>query len=698
MNEFQTQKGGRKIFNEDFSYLQELINSTISFFADCGINYVISGCNTSDGIVSGGFVFLGGKIRKVEETVIRNSDRPVIIPTYSTIEGKYDDGSVGVIREVYGTAVIPASEYFTGDCIFSFQDNNGKYNFKNVKDTFWKYYMLIKDSDDLQQLFNSVEIEKAVTAINLIIKSINKEVTIKNEKGIFCIVGTDNNSETFKISAQAQNTIKITSGGKTIYLNTKSDEWLTLLKVSIKTLTTDTLDAKTLLMNGKNANDVFLTKEEYSETEWLNIVKVSDNSEVNNLYARCIMGEVVIQGTLPVDFFSSISKKKNDSFNTENKTRYYTNYRLPSEIPSAMVPMAVAFHVISNEKGSIGANVYIDENNQFYLVENSFYQSPEYDGIGQSTFPFSNDNIDGVHLADTLNNFFDGLCPSIVWNFAANLPIKLSQITRVGKLKGDIAFNAATNTLHCWMKYYETKTITNLSDNTTKTETTVKDLRVVNIAVKLLNFGGGAETGSYPNNINLDNYPITQKTEIVECRVGTATNWVSSSWESSGYEFHNPYVRSRVKVTVTYERSENNEYDELPTQEITIRESPSNYYLQIAPGETYMVLVGTQQKTGIRTLSITSQYSMYYETKDEDGDKIGHEALWPCPYGVTQGGNLLGLIKHNGFVNDMYKFTDKCKNNNNILIVAEQNNNNKKVSWTNSLTEVLLDYDHLTPY
>ena len=61
MNEFQTQKGGRKLFNDDFESLQKLITSAIGFFSDCGLNYVISGCEVTEDKVLSGYVFLGVK-------------------------------------------------------------------------------------------------------------------------------------------------------------------------------------------------------------------------------------------------------------------------------------------------------------------------------------------------------------------------------------------------------------------------------------------------------------------------------------------------------------------------------------------------------------------------------------------------------------------------------------------------------------
>lgn len=673
MNEFQTQKGGRKLFNEDFDSLQKLITSAIGFFSDCGLNYVISGCEVTEDKVLSGYVFLGGKIRKVDETLISNNLRPVILPTYSTIEGKYADGTTGILREIYGTKVAEATEYYSGDCIQSVKNDIGMYSFKGVKDTFWKYYMLIRDSDDVQQLFHDVEFKQIINSINMIIKDSSKEIKIDNNGAIFTIQGSNNGNMAFSIAIPNNNSIVFIDSEKHVLpINITSNDIVNLSKLTAKLINTDSVELDKLIIYNSDVVDKNFTKEEIGNANWKRIMKVSTSEAVGNLYVRSFLNEVTIQGTIPVDFFSSVSKKDGDSFNDNTKTRYYTDYKLPAGIKAPSVPMAVAFNVISNAKGTMGANVFIDETGRFYLVENSFYRDASYDGVGQCSFPMGDGH---VQISDGIPDFQDAdmMSPSIVWSFFTDVPVKLYEVTRSGQLKGDIAFNAQTNTLHCWMKYYEIVSTKDLSTGKVQTEKRATDLKVANIAMLIRTSIGNKEV--WAPDSEYGNYPITPKKEVVQ---GHNADWYdNTTWESSGYEFHTPYSSSDVKVHVTYEASSKNEYDGIPAQELLIRKSPSNYYLSVEPNYTTEVVMGAEKKV-CKSVSVKSWSSSYYETKDSDGDKFGHELTFGLPYTLSDKDGALKLHTSGSFVNDIYEFTDRAINYlGKIEVTAVQSVSNK---------------------
>ena len=673
MNEFQTQKGGRKLFNEDFDSLQNLIISAIGFFSDCGLNYVISGCQATEDKVSSGYVFLGGRIRRVEETAINNKLRPVVVPTYSTIEGEYEDGTTGILRENYGAKVVEATEYYSGDCIQSVKDSTGMYSFKGIKDTFWKYYMLVKECDDMQQLFNDIEFVKEVNSINLAIKESGREVRIENSDSTLTMIGTDNGKKKFSVTVSNNGSIIFTDSEKKKFpIGILSDDTINLLELSVQDLEADEIEAERLIIWDNDVTETNFTKQEFASKGWWRMMKVSTNEAVSGLYVKTFLNEVAIQGTLPVDFFSSLSKKEGDVFNDGTKTRYYTDYKLPAGIKAPSVPMAVAFSVISNTGGTMGANVFIDETGRFYLVENAFYREASYDGIGQCSFPMGDK---GVSLADTIQKFPDApmMSPSVSWNFFTDAPVKIYEVTRSGQLKGDIAFNAETNTLHCWMKYYETISTKDLSTNTVQTKKVVTDLKVTNIAMLIRTIVGDNEVWSPDSEYG--NYPITPKKEVIQ---GHNTDWYdNTTWESSGYEFHTQYSSSDVKVQVTYEASSKNEYDGTPIQELLIRKSPSNYYLSVEPNYTTKIVMGSERKV-CKSVSVKSWSSSYYETKDSDGDKFGHELTIGCPYTLSDKDGALKLHTSGSFVNDIYEFTDRAINYlGKIEVTAVQNVSNK---------------------
>lgn len=670
MKEFQTQKGGRKIFNEDFEMLQDLINSTIGFFSDCGLNYVISGCETTDDKVSEGFVFLAGKIRKIKETSISNSLKPVIVPTYSIIEGEYEDGSKGIIRECFDAKVVGVTEYYSGDCIQSVKNANGKYVFKSIKDTLWRYYMLIKDSNDIQQLMNKVIFSNAVKAINLILKDNGKEITIDNINGNFEILAKNSGKKSFAITFSGDNGILFTDDKDEIFsVDIKSDKIIKLNNLRSVSLNADEINADNILIREKSLEELYYTKADFADTGWQKIVKVSDNIPIDSLYARSRMGEVTIQGTLPIDFFTSLTIKENDQFNNDFRKRYYTDYKLPTSIRPAACPMAVAFQSISNAKGGMGMNIYIDEDNRFYLVENKIFIPVEYDGVGQSSLPEDNSSMI-EKLSNSIPGFNTGdmMVPSVVWRFFTDAPIKLSLITRSGELNGDIAFNARTNILHCWMKYYETIKITDLSTNTSRVEHNVKNLRVTNISVHQ-KYPVRGETNGFPSSY-FNNYPITPKKEVVN---GYDKDMNATTWESSGYEFHNPYSGTELEVTVTYEKSLTNEYNGMPTQKLEIRRAPSDYYLEIVPNCEAKIING-EEKNVCKSLNIQSWWSSYFEVKGINGETSGREWQLPCTYEITKGKDSIKLHTYNSNIDDVYEFTDNAINSSTSPVVSVKQN------------------------
>lgn len=65
MKEYIAKTGGRYTYNDDLLNLQELARSMTAIFEGCS-NFIISGCETTDGTISSGYVWIGGRVRYFE--------------------------------------------------------------------------------------------------------------------------------------------------------------------------------------------------------------------------------------------------------------------------------------------------------------------------------------------------------------------------------------------------------------------------------------------------------------------------------------------------------------------------------------------------------------------------------------------------------------------------------------------------------
>lgn len=103
MNEFRTQEGGRFVYTDDIANLQDLALAFSAVFDDCD-NFVISGCQVSNGKILEGYVYINGKIRRVAETTV--SSFPQYIYESNSIEMvNYEVGGSKVGRHCYRAAI-----------------------------------------------------------------------------------------------------------------------------------------------------------------------------------------------------------------------------------------------------------------------------------------------------------------------------------------------------------------------------------------------------------------------------------------------------------------------------------------------------------------------------------------------------------------------------------------------------------------
>ena len=65
MKEYVSETGGRYTYTDDILNLQELALSMTSIFSSCS-NLIIAGCEMSGSEISGGYVWINGKVRIFE--------------------------------------------------------------------------------------------------------------------------------------------------------------------------------------------------------------------------------------------------------------------------------------------------------------------------------------------------------------------------------------------------------------------------------------------------------------------------------------------------------------------------------------------------------------------------------------------------------------------------------------------------------
>ena len=65
MKEFIAEPGGRYTYADDIINLQDMVLAVSSLLDGCS-NFIISGCQCQGAVITPGYVWLGGKIRRFE--------------------------------------------------------------------------------------------------------------------------------------------------------------------------------------------------------------------------------------------------------------------------------------------------------------------------------------------------------------------------------------------------------------------------------------------------------------------------------------------------------------------------------------------------------------------------------------------------------------------------------------------------------
>lgn len=364
MNEFQTKKGGRKLYNEDFYNLQEIVDSNTALFKSIGGNFVISGCQQDSNGDIEGFVFLDDKIRKLEKTNISNMITPAIIPYDTTITDIYEDENQSPIINNYGCKVIDLSK--TSTATSKITCGNDK-KFGNIFESFISNFIVLKNSNDIQYVQNEVEFSGIVELTNVMLKRSGIKSTISKLDDGSIKISIQN--RWIIITPDGDITFNFKENGdiKTFSLTNKENNGkLNMYNASLYNLKAKTIKVESI-NNFNNTDKIEYINNSMLSTDWYNIIDKSNGQKLTNMYCCVRNGIVYIQGSIPALFCHK--SKLSDYQNLK-----ISDYGLPDEIP--LPENDVEFDVMSPQTGGVGITVHIMKNEpyvgRFYFDSNAF--------------------------------------------------------------------------------------------------------------------------------------------------------------------------------------------------------------------------------------------------------------------------------------------------------------------------------------
>lgn len=153
MKEYQSKPGGRYVFNEDIHNLEELALSAAEIFKDCGLNFVISGCEIefSDNYVSvnHGYAFINGKICEVHsESLNISTSINNIALLFNTINGPsivYANGSTDKQYIEYGAKFVINQNVNEITPHILATGSGTDWKFPNLRDAWFRHYCPITE-------------------------------------------------------------------------------------------------------------------------------------------------------------------------------------------------------------------------------------------------------------------------------------------------------------------------------------------------------------------------------------------------------------------------------------------------------------------------------------------------------------------------------------------------------------------------
>lgn len=444
MKEFITKRGGRHLFNEDFDHLQETVTALSGFFANSGLEFVITGCEKDGDYINGGYVFLDGKIRKVERTNVSELTAPYyILPRDVEYRRAYQKGNNDIVAIDYTTEIVGNTGEEQYPRIAS--DLSGVFT-PNIYD-FWDTYAVVDCGRPHQvpKIRFSGDIRTKVSTIYG--TNADLEASVKNDGTLTLRMLDKNGTELSRIEvAPSGMPVSFYSGGTLSYQVGTTEGLIRIINATAHAINCDTVDATQYLLGGTDINNLYFGQSQYIDTGWLNIINTETNQPVDGFYARRILDTVYIQGTLPADFIAVDFSRRITLFGT-----YVTKYKLPTglgETTSDYLPSELNFchlHTIALvnyvrfNSGAIGGEhtmgcvVKINSNGEFCIYEG--VSNGKEDGLYANSIPifYEVSMGDGVNTRQTDNSlnvheYANDMRPHVSWQYGVNTGLKASNI------------------------------------------------------------------------------------------------------------------------------------------------------------------------------------------------------------------------------------------------------------------------------
>ena len=629
MKEFITKRGGRYLFNEDFDNIQNILEATTLFFKSVDENFVISGCELDGYFINEGYVFIDGKIRKVERTDVSEMELPLLICPYDVEYTRgYKNGENNIVAVDYKAKVVSGAE----DPETSYIESNDNGNcFYSIIDTFWNNYVVVDNG--LPQSIQGISFMDNARVKNLQIFKNNKvNIYIDDNGKLVCqyIVSQSEYSRIeigpsgLPISFYSENGLEYQIGTKEGVIN-----FILLLAYAING---KTIDATQYLLNNVDIHDLYFSQQEYADTGWKNIIDTSTGEGVDGFFARRIMDIVYIQGTLPSDFLT-------DEFRgNAHIGNHVSHYKLPdlsldgdSYLPDelnfchlhtiAYIGYTRSISGVIGVDHTIGCAVRLNSNGEFCVYQGKGNGKAE--GLYDNSFPVHNISYDDKPIVYGLRvyDYDNAIRPHVSWTYAVNTGLKATNIRYAfginakynpapGYIVNGETYSGYLIHEYCFKNKYVNSGTGEKLEKTWRYSLIKMQYRLKTRHVTYKNHWIW-RTISYTYDTDWIDAPISYLSDWVDYRYYTSIS--DQDWtmrESSGIHFENPGNNQYCEVALTYY---NNELNDTRSNSVTIGNTPDLIDIEVYEGE--ITSVPNSSKYIFKGLYLIVYEQYYYEAE-----------------------------------------------------------------------------------
>ncbi len=684
MKEFVTKRGGRYLFNEDFDNIQDTINVIAKFFEDSGLAFVISGCKVDGNYITGGYVFLDGKIRKVERTDVSGIQPPYCICAHD-IEYKrnYKDGTNNVVAVDYKTNIVPLSDNPTSAYIVS--DSEGV--FPPLINTMMNHYLLVDNGDEVDgQDISSISSYDNVRVKNLGLNAsggVRVSIYIKDDGTLVCEYINHVSSITRRIEVGVDGMpVSFYSGDDLIYQIGTKEGVIRFILLLAYAINGKTIDSAQYLLNGTDIHNLYFSQQEYADTGWKNIIDTSTGEGVDGFFARRIMDIVYIQGTLPSDFLT-------DEFRGNAYIgNHVSHYRLPdlsldgdSYLPDelnfchlhtiAYIGYTRSISGVIGVDHTIGCAVRLNSNGEFCVYQGK--QNGKAEGQYDNSFPVHNINYDDRPIVSGLRVYdYDNVIrPHVSWKYAidsgltaTNIRYAFGIVAKYNPAPGYIV-NGETYSGYLIHEYCFKNKYVNSGTGEKLEKTWRYSLIKMQYRLKTRHVTYNNcwiwRTISYTYDTDWIDAPISYLSDWVDYRYYTSIS--DQDWtmrESSGIHFENPGNNQYCEVALTYY---NNELNDTRSNSVTIGNTPDLIDIEVYAGE--ITSVPNSSKYIFKGLYLIVYEQYYYEAESSyrsytysinNGERTDSLTI-----SIVQGSEYVQLGQRNGYTQKLI-FTSTALN------------------------------------